>query len=69
MDRQEVIIGLVADGKLLCSGAAQALNMTPVAFAKLLNSHGIRLLKPTADEIQRELESAAFRARIMLAEK
>ena len=69
MDRQEENIGLVVDGKLLWSGAARALNMTPVAFAKLLNSRGILLLKPTADEIQRELESAAFRARIMLAEK
>jgi hypothetical protein len=40
MNGPDVIIGLVADGKLLCSGAARQLNMTPVEFIKLLNSRG-----------------------------
>ena len=69
MDGEDVIIGLLTDGKLLCSGAARALNMTPVEFVKLLDSRGILLLRTTADEIQRELERAACRTRIMLTKK
>jgi hypothetical protein len=69
MNGQDVIIGLVADGKLLCSSAAHALNMTTDEFIKLLNSRGITLLRPTADEVQRALEGAAFRTRIMAGDK
>ena len=69
MNADDVIIGLLTDGKLLFSGAARALNMTPVEFVKLLDSRGIVLLRPTADEIQRELEAAACRTRTMLAKK
>jgi len=69
MNGQHVIIGLVADGKLLCSGAARALNMTPVEFIKLLNSRGITLFRPTADEVQRALEGAALRTEMIAAKK
>jgi hypothetical protein len=69
MSDQDVIIGLVANGKLLCSGAARALNMTPVEFIKLLNSRGITLLRPTEDEVQRVLEGAAFRTEMIAAKK
>jgi hypothetical protein len=66
----EVIISLVVDSKLPCSSAARALHMTPAEFAKLLNSHGIVVLKPTPDETQRELEAAAaFAARMTAGEK
>jgi hypothetical protein len=61
VNNPEVIIGLVVDSKLLCSSAARALHMTPAEFTKLLNSHGIVVLRPTADETQRELEAAAIR--------
>jgi len=69
MNGEDVIIGLLTDGKLLCSDAAKALNMTPVEFVKLLNSRGIVLLRPTADEIQRELEDAVSRTRKLVAGK
>jgi hypothetical protein len=69
MDDKEAIIGLVAAGKLLSSGAARVLNMTPVEFVQLLNSHGITLLRPTADELQQELEGAASRTQMMPIEK
>jgi Uncharacterised protein family (UPF0175) len=59
MDYQ-TIIGLVADGKLLCSSAARVLNMTPAEFVQLLNSYGFMLLRPTADELQRELEATSL---------
>jgi predicted HTH domain antitoxin len=67
MNAEDVIIGLLIDGKLLFSSAARALNMTPVEFVKLLGSRGIVMLRPAADEIQRELEGAACRTRIMPA--
>ena len=69
MNGEDVIIGLLTDGKLLCSDAARALHMTPVAFVKLLNSREIVLLRPTADEMQRELEDAASRTGRMAAGK
>ena len=69
MNADDVIIGLLTDGKLLFSRAAKALNITPVEFVKLLNSRGIVLLRPSADEIQRELEAAACRTPAMLAKK
>ena len=65
----QAIIGLVADGKLLCSGAARALNMTPVEFVQLLNSNGFMLLRPTAEELQRELEATESRTQLTPAEK
>ena len=69
MDDQDAIIGLVADGKLMCSAAARALNWTPFEFAQLLKTHGITLLRPTADELQEELEFAASRTQMMPIEK
>jgi hypothetical protein len=69
MDDQEAIIGLVADGKLLCSGAARALNMAPAELLELLNDYGIVSFRPTADELQGELEAAACRTRLTPVEK
>ena len=69
MEDQEAIIALIADGKLPCSGAARALNMAPAAPMELLNDHGIVSFRPTADELQQELEVAAFRTRLKPVEK
>jgi hypothetical protein len=69
MNDQEAIIGLVADGRLPCSGAARALHVSPAELLELLNEHGIMSLRLTADELQRELEAAAFRAQLTPVEK
>jgi hypothetical protein len=69
MDDQEALIGLVADGKLLCSRAARALNVAPAELLELLNDHAIVSLGPTADERQAELEAAAFRTQLTSVEK
>jgi hypothetical protein len=69
IDGQEAIIRLVADGKLLCSGAARALNMAPAELLNLLNDHDIVLLTPTADELQAELEAAALRTQLTSVEE
>jgi hypothetical protein len=66
---QEAIIGLVADGKLTCSGAARALNLSPPELLELLNDHGIVSFRPTADELQEELEAAAGQTRLTPGEK
>jgi len=69
MDGKEAVIDLVADGKLPCFAAARALTMTPVEFAALLNSRGIMVLRPTADELQRELEAAESRTQLAPPDK
>jgi len=65
MAGQEAVIALVADGMMLCSGAARALNMAPVEFVELLNSHGFMLIRPDANELQGELEAAESRTQLM----
>jgi hypothetical protein len=69
MNDQEAIIGLVADGRLPCCGAARDLHVSLAELVDLLNHHGIVSLRLTADELQRELEAAASRTRLTPVEK